>query len=252
MVGQRPGQALVNEPRASSYDSARAQARRVWSYRLHTELEAAERFRALAAALRESAASPSIVAMAERAAADELRHASACRELVEHFGGRAPEGRSIVVKPLAPPDVAPEQRLLYEVVALACVTETLSTALLAELIAPADDPLCKKVMRSILRDEVKHSRLGWAYLAERHAPGAPDCVGPHLRRMLIDTLGADFWSPPSAHGAEAELAGLGQLPHAERQRVVWETLQQVIFPGLELFGIDTALGRDWCATSTLV
>jgi hypothetical protein len=242
----RPGDAPMNgEP--ASQEQARALAARVWSYRLLTELEAAQRFRALAASLQGSGASRAIVKMAADAADDELRHASSCRQLVQHFGGRLPDEPSLPMKPLAPPEVKAEQRLLYEVVALACVTETLSTALLAELIAPASDPLCKKVMRSILRDEVKHSQLGWAFLAEEHARGASDCVGPHLKRMLVDTLGAEFWSPPTTHLDAKALAGLGQLDQAERQRIVLATLQHVVFPGLERFGIDTTLGRSWCA-----
>jgi hypothetical protein len=214
---------------------------------LLSELEAAERFRALAATLAASGASSRIVALAERAAADELRHASLCRQLVEHFGGRPPQDPAIVVHPLAPPGVEIEQRLLYEVVALACVTETLSTALLAELVRAARDPVCKRALGSILRDEVRHSRLGWAYLAEEQARGARDCVGPYLPRMLEATLGAEFWSAGASRANERELVGLGQLEHSERRRIVFETLQHVVFPGLERFGIDTGLGRRWCA-----
>ncbi len=227
--------------------AAHIAAARVWSTRLWSELEAAARFRALVPALIAGQASRGVVAMAERAAADELRHAALCRQLVEHFGGPAPpEPTIVVVEPVAPLEVAPSQRVLFEVIALSCVTETLSTALLAELIRPAVDRECKRVMRSILRDEVRHSRLGWAYLAEQHARGAPDCVGPHLASMLQATLGSDFWRATPRHAEVTDLVGLGQLEHAQRQRIVLETLQHVVFPGLERFGVDTTRGRKWC------
>jgi hypothetical protein len=67
-------------------ESARELAARVWSFRLGSELEAAQRFRALAPLLREAGASEAIVGMAEDAVVDEPRHAELCRQLVRHFG----------------------------------------------------------------------------------------------------------------------------------------------------------------------
>lgn len=227
-------------------DSVAACARRLWSHRLVSELEAAARFAELATTLREHGASATVVAMTEQAAADELRHAHECRALIRHFGGVPAPEPPIVLLRVAPPDITGREALLYEVVALSCVTETLSTALLGELVARARDAVCRQAMHAILRDEVNHSRLGWAFLAEEHARGARDCVGHHLPRLLDATLGHDFFAAASSDDARlAELAGVGSLEPSERQRVVRETLEQVIFPGLERFGIETALGQRW-------
>jgi hypothetical protein len=227
-------------------ESARALAARVWSFRLGSELEAAQRFGALAPLLRVAGASDVVVGMAEEAAADELRHADLCRMLVRHFGGAPPAEAEIALRWTAPAAVAGEARVLYEIVALSCVTETLSTALLGELVARASDPVCRQAMHSILRDEVNHSRLGWAFLAQQHARGVRDCVGPHLPDMLEATLGDELFK---AAGGEdptlAQVAGLGSLERHDRLRVVRETLERVIFPGLERFGIETAAGRHW-------
>jgi hypothetical protein len=126
------------------------------------------------------------------------------------------------------------------------MTETLSTALLGELVARATDPVCRQAMHSILSDEVKHSRLGWAFLAEERTRVVRDCVGPHLPAMLEATLGDELFQATAAPDPRlAELAGLGSLERHDRLRVVQETLDRVIFPGLELFGIDTAGGRRW-------
>ena len=227
-------------------ESARALACRVWGFRLGSELQAAARFRALAPVLRASDAPPAIADMADEAASDELRHADLCRQLIRHFGGDPPPEREISLDALSPSGVEPGERVLYELVALACVTETLSTALLGELVARARDPVCRQAMHAILRDEVNHSRLGWAFLAAKHAGGARDCVGQYLPPMLDDTLGDRFFAVADSHEPEVvELAGIGFLERAERQRVVRETLEHVVFPGLERFGIDTALGRRW-------
>lgn len=225
------------------HGSIRELAAGVWSYRLGSELESAARFRALAPRLRACGASSVVADMAEEAASDELRHAGLCRELIRHFGGELPHEREVSLAALAPRGVEHGERVLYEIVALSCVTETLSTAVLGELVARAQDPVCRQAMHSILRDEVSHSRLGWAFLAEARARGLRDCVGPHLPAMLHDTLGHGFFEATEAQ--PPELSGLGALSLSERQRVAWETLEHVVFPGLERFGIDTALGRRW-------
>jgi hypothetical protein len=227
-------------------ESVRALAARVWSFRLGSELESAQRFGALAPRLRAAGASEVIVGMAETAAADELRHADLCRQLVRHFGGAPPPEPEMTLRWTAPAGVEARERILYEIVALSCVTETLSAVLLGELVARATDPVCKQAMHSILGDEVNHSRLGWAFLAEEHARGVRDCIGPHLPKMLEATLGDELFSSTGAPDPRmAELAGLGSLERADRLRVVQETLERVIFPGLDLFGIGTTLGRRW-------
>ena len=221
-------------------------ARGLWGNRLIAELESAQRFATLAPQLRELGASETITAMVVQAATDELRHAELCKDLIRHFGGVPASEQKTRVRRIAPPGVEGREAVLYELVALSCVTETLSTALLGELVGRARDPLCRRVMHSFLRDEVNHSRLGWAFLAEEYARGMRDCVGEHLSKLLDATLGGSFFSPAAAEDPRlTELAGLGSLELSERQRIVRETLDQVVFPGLERFGIETALGRRW-------
>jgi bacterioferritin (cytochrome b1) len=233
-------------------DAARALACRAWQYRYASELEASERFRALAPRLRAHDVPALIADMAEESAEDELRHARLCQELIAHLGGAPSPAPEVMARELTPPGVDGRERVLYEVVAFSCVTETLSTALLSELVARAQDPQCRRAMHEILRDEVNHSRLGWALLAQEHARGARDCVGRHLPRMLRDTLGGDFFGTEVALDPSAnELSGLGVLTRAERQRIVRETFDAVIWPGLERFGIDVTLGRSWIATSAV-
>lgn len=227
-------------------ESPRELAARVWAFRLGSELDAAARFGALAPRLRTAGASAVIVAMAEDAAADELRHAELCRQLVRHFGGSAPAESEVTLRWTAPAELDDREQLLHEFVALSCVTETLSAALLGELVARATDPVCRQTMHSILRDEVNHSRLGWAFLAEQHARGARDSVSAHLPDMLAATLSDELFRAPEFRDPRlAELAGLGSLERPDRLRVVRDTLEGAIFPGLELFGIDTATAKRW-------
>lgn len=233
-------------------ESVRKLACGVWTYRLETELHAAERFRALAPQLRALGSSPPLVDMAQQAASDELRHARLCRELIVHFGGAPPtENPCVPAGNVAPAGLEGRERLLYELVALSCITETLSTALLGELVARARDPVCKQAMHSVLRDEVNHSRLGWAFLAEERARGVRDCVGRHVPEMLEAALGPHFFSFAEAPDTQQkELAALGSLERPERQRIVRQTLESVVFPGLEQFGIATSPGKRWLASTS--
>ena len=119
---------------SADFVRARAAAARVWRYRYEMELEAAERFRRLAGELASVGTSEAVVGMARRASNDELRHAARCLDLVVHFGGKAGSPQLRDARRVAPRALDERERLLYEVVALSCVTETLSTALLGVLV----------------------------------------------------------------------------------------------------------------------
>jgi hypothetical protein len=57
-------------------------------------------------------------------------------------------------------------------------------------------------MRSILRDEVGHCRLGWAHLAAEQRCGAADVVGAHLPAILKGTLQEELfftWASPKSN-----------------------------------------------------
>lgn len=114
-------------------------------------------------------------------------------------------------------------------------------------------PLARSVLHSILRDEIGHCRLGWAYLAEEYVRGAGDPVSKWLPALLSATLPNELFSPAvDASEFDQALAGFGSLERAERQRIVLETLTKVIFPGLERFGIDTRPGRSWLSENLSV
>jgi hypothetical protein len=214
------------------------------------ELEAAARFGHLSEALADTGARREVVGLAREAAEDELRHAALCRQLVVHHGGHVePSGLPVsaqdLPRPIAPRGLDRRQRLLYEVIALSCVTETLSLALLGRLVERANDDATRRAMQSILRDEVRHSRLGWAHLASEATSGARDIVGAYLPAMLAGTVQPELFSAGPEHPLAEDLGGLGALSRRERRDVFARTLTQVIFPGLECFGVDTARGRRW-------
>lgn len=226
---------------------ARVLAARVWQRRYRVEIEAMLRFERLALELQALGGLDPVIQRAATAADDERRHALLCSQLIEHFGEDVPVLPSMDPKPLRLPKATARECLLYEVVALCCVTETLSTALLGTMREVASDDATLSTMRTILKDEVRHSQLGWAHLAAEHAAGCRDVVGQRLAAMLAETVQAELFSALPEHPLQSQLDGFGMLGRQKRCEIFVETMDQVVFPGLARYGVDVAGGRDWLA-----
>jgi hypothetical protein len=227
-----------------------SRAAQVWRTRQRFELLAAARFASLAERLARAGASTMVVDLARRAVDDERRHAARCAELAAHFGGSRPAALPTPVAPRLGPKATPKVTLLYELVAMSCVTETLSTTLLGALVEHADETPARSVMREILRDEVRHARIGWAYLAEIERDGAQGLVGAYLPAILAGTARDELFDEREEPAEVRALIGVGQLPRALRRELFAETLREVVFPGLARFGIDPAAGEHWLTART--
>jgi len=225
----------------------RSEAALIWSFRARAEVEAADRFARLAYRLSGAGAAIQVVQMAQSAASDEIRHAELCADLARHFGSE-PKTRTGGDPPeVAPSGLVARERVLYEVVALSCVTETLSAALLGAMAEQARDDRVRDAVHSILRDEIEHGRLGWAHLSLEHARGYGRFLGDYLPAMLQGTIDDELFregdDPNEKH--DTELAGWGALRRADRRVLFTATMREVVFPGLERFGVDTSAGARW-------
>jgi hypothetical protein len=216
-------------------------AAQVWLRRATTEREAAQLFGDLAEDLRALGADPALVSRARKAARDEIRHAARCQEIVVGLAPDASAPEAPRRLRLGPTHVGPAQRTLFASVALCCVTETLSTALLLEMRAQANHDLVRRTVHEILRDEVEHSRIGWTHLEIEARRGASGWLAPYLPGMLTAAVRGDLASS-TADAADA-LAPYGILASRDVRRVVLDVAAQVLFPGLERFEVDTAAAR---------
>lgn len=223
-----------------------AHAGALWSFRARAELEAAARFRRIAALLRDTAAHDLVVDMARAAVDDELRHHVRCSALARRFGTAPASAIEPVAAPLRTDGRTPAEQVLVEAVAMGCVTETLSTALLLEMRAAASDDEVADTIDEILRDEVDHARLGWAHLAADVRRRDVAFLGARLPAMLAHTVHEEIFAEGDDELA-APLAGLGGLPRSRRCAVFVQCMRDVVFPGLRVHGIDTAAGESWLA-----
>lgn len=225
-------------------ESVERAAGKAWAFRHAVERDATMRFGRMAGRLERLGTPAELVRLAEKASSDESRHMGYCGELAEKY--RAPLlPDPVVPSEIAPPRLRPRQRVLYEVAAT-CVAETESTAMLVTLMGAAKRRAMRSLLREFSRDEVTHARFGWAVLASHKATDDLSFLGVWIPWMLQTTAG-DSFKAESKGPEDAELLQHGVLPYSARRRVFIETLDGVIFPGLEALGIDAGPSRAWLA-----
>lgn len=167
-----------------------------------------------------------LVADAQAALADEIRHAQLCFGLASAYAGR-PVG----------PDVLPiagsldDRRDLATLTVAAfeegCVNETLSalTALAAR--DRAADPAVRATLSEIGRDEVKHAELAWRFVAwaVKRDEAARQAVWAAVGRL------APFQPHPAvATGSARALVAHGRMSGPEHQRVLDDAIRDVVLP----------------------
>ena len=215
-----------------------------WVFRAHVEHDAAFRFVRLANALAGFDPESPAIALFRRASEDEHRHAKLCTELSAAYGRR---GDDIPGAPseIAPAELGPREALLYEVVAACCITETESVATLTTLLAERAASRVRSVLHEIAKDEVVHGQMGWAHLAREAARSDVSFLAGYLPVMLAGTVDADLFEEVTQEVRSDDLLRHGVLPRSCKREVFSRTLRDVVFPGLERFGIDASHARAW-------
>jgi rubrerythrin len=228
--------------------SARRAAAQAWAFRARVEQEAALRFDRLAAVVAGFDPGSPVPAMMRRAADDERRHTELCARLAGQLGEpvtlEATELASI-----APGSLDARQAALYEVVAACCITETESMATLTTLLAAETDAEVREVLHAISKDEVVHSRMGWAHLSREAGAAEVSFLGPLVPGMLAGTIDEALFREAPADEDPEGLLRLGVLPLAKKREVFLGTLEEVVFPGLERFGVDAGPARAWLSAT---
>jgi hypothetical protein len=225
-------------------EAVRAKLAETWTGRAVSEHEATIRFGVYARRMEGFGVPLELIERTLEASADEKRHEEICLEVARRFGAREPVFEHFEF--WRRPDS--REVLLSNMVATCCLTETLNAPFLALSLHIAKDPAMKIALRDLLKDEVNHGRLGWAYLAWARQQGDGARLSAELPELIMDSSMPQFFNAGlEAHPLEAELAHFGELSMAQRRRIFFEGVDEVIFPGLEASGIDTQLARAWVA-----
>ncbi len=237
---------------------ARTRVARLWLARARNERHTSGVFVALERVLTERNAAPPVLELARRAVKDELAHAALCEEVSTRYAASTTalltELAAAEPDALAPPR-APrfhgcterENGLLF-VVLQCCLNESVAAAYLSTCLEQARGAVVRAAVRALLRDEVTHSRIGWAHLAsdsvgasERHvvAEAMPELLHAIRRIWLADPAGLHAAAPP----------GHGSLRLAELDDIVLETVEVIVVPGLEHVGVDPGPSSAWAAAA---
>lgn len=214
-----------------------------WSYRAELEHAAAHRFRRLTDRMEAAGLGDELVAIARLAETQEREHVRLCAEIAARFGRGPALPAEPSVSEVAPGSWALGDRVLYEIVAFCCVTETANAVVVTAGADDIDDTAIRRAVRTILADEVQHSRLGWRCLAEHPLEDAQRAwLGAYLPDMLAGTVRSDLFKAQLVVGDEATMQRYGTLPLAGRREAFLAGMREVLLPGLAAFGVETAAG----------
>ncbi len=138
------------------------------------------------------------------------------------------------------------QRLVLDMVFMCCITETVNASLLNTLYAYSKKPELGKILNQIFKDEVKHGKLGWAFLQNEVEVNSCSYVSEYLPQMFELAINDDLLLPIVNHESETwDLLSKGVLPIEHRRKQFKETFINVIIPGFNKFNIDTSSAEAW-------
>jgi len=87
--------------------------------------------------------------------------------------------------------------------------------------------------------------MGWAHLAREAGAYDVSFLGRWIPPMLAGAAGEGLFAAGDAALESPGLLVHGVLPLSRKREIFVNTLEEVVFPGLEQFGIDANPGRAW-------
>jgi hypothetical protein len=215
-----------------------------WRERMRQEHLAVGAFALLARELAEEGCEPIVLSLITRASCDEVRHAEICRRYAVALLGedRVPVRFKGLPRVPMHTGVPSADRVLFHVVEMCCLSETLTGVYFTEMHARSSHPVARATLESLLEDEIDHGRVGWAYLAERtrehRTRGLAQALPAMLERTFREVLSRSGEPPDSP-----ELEAYGFLVPRAAAEVCRRALNDVILPGFKELGVDLGPAR---------
>jgi hypothetical protein len=233
-------------PKVADLPHLRESAIVTWRGRMINEHSSARVFEGLA---RQFAAAgvDDIVEEVRGFASEERRHGVLCGSVVEALGGEAlaeiPDGDPY---PEHADADSPLEAALRNMLSICCLSETVAVSLIgAERIEMPDGEL-RELLTGIYADEVGHSRFGWRTLG-RLAPsldaGMKDRLGDYLEVAFDHLVEHELAHLPESSQPPPEGVVFGLCSGSDARKLFFDTVEQVIVPGLEVHGIPAQ--RAW-------
>ena len=215
--------------------------------RAELELRGAAAFTVVTQALIELRADSRIVELSARAIAEEIRHSDIYFELASHYARAAlprPE-----VAPIDVPEhagVSAELRRVLHVVGMCSINETMACAFLELCLDGATSGKVRAAVREVLSDEIRHARIGWAFLA---SPVVTASVRREVGRWLVPMLCAQLegWWRQIDTLPEGEVAGHACPSGQAIAEATLKSLGDLVLPGFQELGIDVSEAYRYAA-----
>lgn len=240
-------QALSAMPRVAYLPELRDAAVATWRARMVNEYGSARVFEALARQFEGAALSNELVAQVRGFAEEERRHGVLCGAVVEALGGAAlaevPEGAEYPLHEDAPSLL---EAALRNMLSICCLSETVAVSLIgAERLEMPEGEL-RDLLTTIYSDEVGHSRFGWRTLGLL-APGLDAAtklrLADYLEVAFVALVEHELAHLPVGSVPPPEGAALGLCSGRDARRLFFDTVEEVVVPGLEQHGIPAR--RAW-------
>lgn len=224
-----------------------ALARQAWPMKATQELRSAAIFAELQRLAILCELPLELASVLSDAARDELLHAELCFRVAEVLGASP---NRVEVEPVEARFSAfadRRQRLLALLLIEVAIGETVSCSLFRAAACASEEPLTRLALSVILRDEARHSRIGWQALETlRSGWSDDDC------QLLVDELRRQLgaieqgMAVPSLRRLEAgisfdaPLAKLGVLPPLVRVGTFYRAMELQVLPALDALGLEGA------------
>lgn len=205
-------------------------AAEAWATRAQNEHASIASFARFSLGLLAVGAPPQLIALAHRAALDEIAHAQMAFAIASAYSGtRLGPGRLDLANAL---DGNADLGTLVEATVLeGCVGETLSALEAREEAGLATEPAARVALARIADDEARHAELAWAFVrwAMEVEPGLVEPVG----RQFRDVLARAAAGPPEARCFEPELGAFGFLSREAQSALRRRAIGEVLAPAAE-------------------
>jgi len=232
-------------------------AAQAWPMRAAQELRSARIFRALAQAARVAGMVEPWPTCFDSAVRDEVRHARICADVGARLGAAAPkyDGRPVRARlaGLLDPLMRAASLLLVEV----AIGETISMYMFRAGRRSAVEPLARAALSTILADEVRHQRLGWAGLAALWPALTPPLQVAVQREAATGLAACEQQTALPAirylqrrEPFDPAYAALGVLNPEARVEAFYFAVERLVLPRLTRVGVDGPLA--WSKRYTTV
>lgn len=217
---------------------------RHWQGRSRAEAIAAVRFAGQLEHVARLGTTSAVLELLSFAVGEEWRHVCACAKMAAIYAQRE----------VQLPDAASERppvrhddgniAIALQLLGTSCISEMIAAAWLQECLEATTVTFVRGALRELLKDDIRHARIGWAHLAARKVRGEDNerDLGPHVHEIFESYAAPWLWGEDFP---EQGYPSHGLPARATTRKVVLATIRDLILPNFEQVGLNPSPGYRW-------